>query len=200
MEELYRITTPGEGTFKEKGSRFLAFAYPVQNLAEIDQQVQDLKKRFYDARHHCYAYRLGAYGETIYVNDDGEPSHTAGTPILSAIRSAATTDLLVVVVRYFGGTKLGVRGLIEAYRTAADLALAEAEKTAVLHQTTFELKFAYDQTADLNRILHPFPVEQVEATYTDVCRIRYVIDETIFPSLSARLTEARFEISVLENE
>lgn len=200
MEQLYRITTKGEGGFKDRGSKFLAFAFPLNDLSQLEIPLQLLKKKYYDARHHCYAYRLGAYGETTYATDDGEPAHTAGTPILSAIRSANLTDTLVVVIRYFGGTKLGVRGLIEAYRTAAEDALQQAQQEPVLHQTFFELTFPYDRTAELNRILHPFAVEQTDSQYTDICVLRYAIDEQVFPDLETRLTEAQFTVRILETD
>jgi uncharacterized YigZ family protein len=200
MEQLYRIRTEGEALFKDRGSKFLAFALPVKTQEEMTVRLQEIKKRFHDARHHCHAYRLGAYGETTYANDDGEPSHSAGTPILSAIRSGSVTDALVVVVRYFGGTKLGVRGLIEAYRTSAEEALAACQKEAVVHRTFFELVYGYERTSELNRIMHPFAIEQVAASYTEVCELRYAIAEEDFPRLEEMLRNAQFEIKVLEEE
>ena len=112
------IGAPSEGLFKDNGSRFIARAYPVESEAEIKEIVAALKKEYHDARHHCYAYRLGLDGEPWRANDDGEPSGSAGRPILGQIDSAGLSDILVVVIRYFGGIKLGIPGLIRAYKTS----------------------------------------------------------------------------------
>lgn len=197
-EQLFRIVSKGSGVFKDRGSRFLAFAFPVREISEVEGHIQAVKKEYHDARHHCTAYRLGAKAETSYANDDGEPSHSAGTPILSAIRSLELTDTLVVVVRYFGGTKLGVRGLIEAYRTAAELALAEAKRIAIVHRVHFELIFGYERTSALNRILHPFEFEVVSANYTDICQQHLAVKEEIFSQVQARLESEQFSPKILE--
>ena len=119
MADLYKsIQNPSEGLYKEKGSKFLAFAYPVSTVEEIKERMAYLQKQFHDARHHCYAWRLGADMERYRVNDDGEPSGSAGNPIFGQIQSRELSDILVVVIRYFGGTLLGVGGLINAYRSA----------------------------------------------------------------------------------
>ncbi|WP_100138148.1 IMPACT family protein [Snodgrassella alvi] len=128
---IYQYTTlaaPAQAEFKDKGSRFLAFVWPVQSEAEIRQHVQILREQHHKARHCCYAWRLGVDGNRYRANDDGEPAGSAGRPILGQIDSAAITDVLVVVVRYFGGTLLGVPGLIHAYKTATAAAIASAEK------------------------------------------------------------------------
>ncbi|MEM6343143.1 MAG: YigZ family protein [Bacteroidota bacterium] len=197
-EQLYRIVSKGSGVYKDRGSRFFAFAFPLRELSEVDAQIQAVKKEYHDARHHCTAYRLGAKAETSYANDDGEPSHSAGTPILAAIRSFELTDTLVVVVRYFGGTKLGMRGLIEAYRTAAELALEEAEKVAIIQRVHFELTFGYERTSALNRILHPFEFEVVSANYTDICQQHLAVKEEIFSQVKARLENEQFSPKILE--
>ena len=127
IRDTYRsIPAPAAGLFKDNGSRFLAFAYPVENEEEIKDRVQALRKKYHDARHHCYAYRLGHLGDRFRANDDGEPSSSAGRPILGQIDSRGLSDVLVVVVRYFGGIKLGIPGLIRAYRTATADALEQA--------------------------------------------------------------------------
>ena len=119
MTDLYKtIKHPSEGLYKEKGSKFLAFAYPVSSEEDIGRIITDLRKQYHDARHHCYAWRLGPEKDRFRVNDDGEPSGSAGKPIFGQIRSMDLSDVLVVVVRYFGGTLLGVGGLIRAYRAA----------------------------------------------------------------------------------
>ena len=121
------ISMPSKGLFKDNGSRFIALAYPVESEEEIKEIVSSLKKEYHDARHHCYAYRLGLDGSKWRANDDGEPSGSAGRPILGQIDSAGLSDILVVVVRYFGGIKLGIPGLIRAYKTSTADALSRAE-------------------------------------------------------------------------
>ena len=120
---FHTIKDSAEGLYKEKGSKFLAFAFPVTTEDEIKDCQEKIRKKYFDARHHCYAWILGADKSQLRANDDGEPNHSAGDPILGQIRSRDLTDVLVVVVRYFGGTKLGVSGLIQAYRAAAEDAL-----------------------------------------------------------------------------
>lgn len=112
------VPGPAEGLFKDNGSRFISFAFPVETEEEVKNIVGDLKKKYHDARHHCYAYRLGYLGDKFRANDDGEPSSSAGRPILGQIDSRGLSDVLVVVVRYFGGIKLGIPGLIRAYKTS----------------------------------------------------------------------------------
>ena len=121
------IAAPAEGLFKDNGSRFIAFAYPVETEAQVKEIVQSLKKEYHDARHHCFAYRLGYKGDVWRASDDGEPSGSAGRPILGQIDSLGLSDVLVVVVRYFGGIKLGIPGLIRAYKTSTADALGKAQ-------------------------------------------------------------------------
>ena len=130
FEDSYQtILHPAEGIFRDRGSKFIAFAYPVKNESEVKTCLQDIRKEHSQAAHHCYAYRLTPDPTVFRVNDDHEPSGTAGKPILNAILSKQLSDTLVIVVRYFGGTLLGVPGLINAYRSAADDALSNAEIT-----------------------------------------------------------------------
>ena len=147
------IQHPVTGTFKEKGSKFLAFAYPVNSEVEIKEQLADLKKKYFDARHLCYAWTLGAEKKLFRAFDDGEPNHSAGDPILGQIRSKNITNVLLVVVRYFGGVKLGVSGLINAYRNAAEDALIKAaivEKDVVKIVT---LQYDYTATPYIMRLI-----------------------------------------------
>ena len=139
------IEAPAEAIYKEKSSKFLAFAYPVADEEEIRSRLEALRKRYYDATHHCYAWRLGPHGEAFRANDDGEPSGTAGKPILGQINSNELTDLLIVVVRYFGGIELGTSGLIVAYRTAAAEAIsaAEIEERTVDEDITVVFEYPY---------------------------------------------------------
>jgi uncharacterized YigZ family protein len=144
------IAAPSQGVYRAKGSRFLASACPVRSEAEIKQYLDGLRKKYFDARHHCYAYRLGNDGEQYRASDDGEPSHTAGKPILGQLVANRLTNTLVAVTRYFGGVLLGTGGLIQAYRLAAADALANAEIITVAITDTFMLAFDYH---DINRIL-----------------------------------------------
>jgi len=196
--KIYRLTSTSEGEFKDRGSKFFAFAIPVENEEEVAKEVEALKKKFHDARHHCYAYRLGKNGEKTYATDDGEPSHSAGTPILGAIRSFELTHTLVVVVRYFGGTKLGVRGLIEAYRSAAEEAIKANQREEIIEKVFFSITFAYEQTSEVNRLLHPHPTRELEADYTEICRQTFSIRKVDFPPLEHSLKQSPLHWKVIE--
>lgn len=146
IKDTYRtITGPAEGLYKEKGSRFLAFAYPATSEDEVKALMQPLKKQYYDARHHCYAYVFGYDGEVYRANDDGEPNHTAGDPILGQIRSNELTNVVIIVVRYFGGTKLGVPGLISAYKLAAADAISNSQIVERLITKPVSIHFKYPE-------------------------------------------------------
>ncbi len=194
---FYRLTSESEGFFRDRGSKFYAFAFPVAELAEAEAHLTALRKRFHDARHHCYAYRMGERGEKSFAADDREPSNSAGPPILAAIRSAELTNVLIVVVRYFGGTKLGIRGLIEAYRAAAAAAIETNERIEIIPQITFELAYVYEQTSEISRILHPFEYEVVEAVYTDSVRQTLAIREEVFEQLNQVLKTAGYQVKVI---
>ena len=153
-EDLYRtIDAPAEAQFKERSSKFFAYAYPVSSPEEAMELVEGLRKRYYDATHHCYAYRLGADGGVYRANDDGEPSGTAGRPILGQMLSAGVTDCLIVVVRYFGGTKLGVPGLIAAYKESAAEVLAAARIVQRTVDRRIAVNFSYAAMNDIMRIV-----------------------------------------------
>lgn len=139
------ILEPSTGIYKDNGSKFLAFAYPVTSEDEIKPLVQQLKKEYFDARHHCYAYRIGHTGAIWRMNDDGEPSSTAGRPIYGQILSSELSDILVVVVRYFGGIKLGVPGLIRAYKTSTADAIANATIIEKIATEPYRIIFDYFQ-------------------------------------------------------
>ena len=144
MEDTYKtIEKPSEGLFKDKGSKFISLAFPVNSEEEIKEIVQSIKKEHHSARHHCYAWRLGADQLHFRANDDGEPSSTAGKPILGQIQSFDLTNILIVVVRYFGGTLLGVSGLINAYRSAALDAINQAEIVEKLVEKWLLVDFDY---------------------------------------------------------
>jgi len=149
-KKYFSIASKSEGIYKEKGSKFIAFAYPVETEEDIKIELDLLKKEYFDARHICYAYRLGENGEKFRANDDGEPNHSAGTPILNQLKSLELSDVLVAVVRYFGGTKLGVSGLITAYKLSTQEALKQAVVVEKIPTTKIEITFEY---ADLNEAM-----------------------------------------------
>lgn len=144
INDSYRsIASRSEGLFKDNGSRFIALAFPVESETEIKEIVSSLKKEYHDARHHCYAYRLGYRGDIFRANDDGEPSSSAGRPILGQIDANGLSDILVVVVRYFGGIKLGIPGLIRAYKTSTADAISNARIIEKIASRRFRLSFGY---------------------------------------------------------
>ena len=154
FDDTYQsIAEPAEGFFKDKGSKFLAYAYPVENDAQAKSYLSDLHELHPKAVHHCYAYRLGADRMSYRMSDDGEPSGTAGRPILNTLYSRNITNVLVVVVRYFGGTLLGVPGLINAYKTATEAALDLAEIITRHYFSVYRLSFQYPQMNDVMRIV-----------------------------------------------
>ena len=152
--DSYRtVAAEAEAACRERSSKFLSWIYPVRSEEEIRERLDALRKKYYDATHHCYAWRLGPRGEAFRANDDGEPSGTAGKPILGQLLSNDITDCLVVVVRYFGGTKLGVPGLIAAYKESAAEAIAAAEIVERTVDRTVELDFPYVAMNDIMRIV-----------------------------------------------
>ncbi|MEL6558073.1 MAG: YigZ family protein [Bacteroidota bacterium] len=169
------IQKTGEGLYKEKGSKFLSFVFHVSNEEEIRERLEELRKTYYDARHHCYAYILGLQQEHSRANDDGEPGHSAGDPILGQIKSFGLTNTLVVVIRYFGGTKLGVSGLITAYKTAAAEALEKSEiiqKHIIKH---LQLRYPYDSTNQVMRLIPDFDMEVISQEYLSDCQMTLAV-------------------------
>jgi uncharacterized YigZ family protein len=172
MDDSYKtLENPAEGIFREKGSRFLAFGYPVSNEEEIKILVAGLRKKYHDARHHCYAYRLGPHGEAFRVNDDGEPSGTAGKPIYGQLLSHNLTNVLVVVVRYFGGTLLGTGGLINAYRTATSEMLLHSRMIVRLVEVKVRLSFPYAMLNPVMKILKEETITPGEADFNSICTL-----------------------------
>jgi uncharacterized YigZ family protein len=163
------IQSNSEGLYKESGSKFLAFAYPVSSEEEIKSKIEGLKKKYFDATHHCFAWVLGADKSKFRAVDDGEPNHSAGDPILGQIRSKELTNVLVVVVRYYGGTKLGVGGLIQAYKSAAEEALNQA--TVIEEDVTenFLVRFPYDETSEVMRLVKEFDMKIIKQEYLVDC-------------------------------
>ncbi len=153
IDYFFTISKIGTALYKEKGSKFIAFAYPVTNITHINKRLEELKKKYYDASHHCYAYIVGNEGKEFRANDDGEPNHSAGDPILGQIKSLNLTNVLVVVIRYFGGTKLGVSGLIKAYKTAAEEALKNTITIKEFITSTIKLNYAYSCTNEIMKLI-----------------------------------------------
>jgi len=152
-DEYKTIQAASEGIYKEKGSKFIAYAYPIESEEETKEIIDSLKRQYYDARHHCFAWQLGMDGMNFRTNDDGEPSGTAGKPIHGQILSHELTNILIVVVRYFGGTKLGTSGLIQAYREAAADAIANAEIITKTIDNCYTILFEYADMNDVMRII-----------------------------------------------
>ena len=171
------IAKESEGLYKEKGSRFIALAYPVRTEEEVKQHVADVKKKYYDARHHCYAYILGANKDAYRMNDDGEPSGTAGRPIHGQLLSKDLTDTLIIVIRYFGGIKLGVSGLINAYKTAAKDALDNNTIVEKFVEEDYQLRFP---PLSMNKVMQLLKRETVKITdqqYDTDCIIRFSVQK-----------------------
>lgn len=173
MEDTYKtISKPSEGLFKDKGSKFISFAYPVTSEDEIRDIVQSIKKEHHSARHHCYAWRLGHEKLQFRTNDDGEPSSTAGKPILGQIQSFDLTNILIIVVRYFGGTLLGVSGLINAYRNAALDAIIQAEIVEKLVEQQLLIEFGYEAMNEVMKIFKDEKLPQTDPQFDLKCRIQ----------------------------
>jgi uncharacterized YigZ family protein len=174
----YSIEQPAKAELKEKGSKFLSFAYPAKEEEEIKNLLKDLKERYWDASHHCYAYMLGAKGEVFRANDAGEPNHSAGDPILSQIKSFKITDVLIVVVRYFGGTKLGVSGLISAYKESARMVLEEAKIVEKYIKIPYTITFGFEQMSYVMKVIKSCECDVKEQSFESET-IRTIIKLTV---------------------
>ena len=194
MQDEYRtIATTSEGYYTEKRSKFLAFAHPVETVDEIKEILAGYRKKYYDARHVCYAYMLGADRKEYRANDDGEPSSTAGKPILGQINSNELTNILIVVVRYYGGVNLGTSGLIVAYREAAADALAHSTIETRQVEEIVTYSFAYPQMNDVMRIVKEMNPRIVSQTYDNTCQICLSIRKSEAEQLKSRLSKLSFE-------
>jgi xaa-pro dipeptidase len=194
MSDTYlTIQDKSEGIYTEKRSKFLAFAHPVETIDEIKDLLTDYKKKYYDARHVCYAYMLGPERTDFRVNDDGEPSSTAGKPILGQINSRELTNILVVVIRYFGGVKLGTSGLIVAYREAATEALSAATVIERTIEETVTFTFPYVMMNSVMRVVKELNPRIVEQKYDETCIITLAIKRSMAPMLEERLNKLAFE-------
>lgn len=184
------IAAPAEAASRERSSKFLAFAYPVQDEERIRELLDALRKKYYDATHHCYAWRLGPGGASWRANDDGEPSGTAGKPILGQLLSHELTDCLVVVVRYFGGTKLGVPGLIAAYRESAAEAIAAAEIVRRTVDRTIRVSYPYLAMNDVMRVVKEEQPVIRSQSFDNLCTLELTIRESCADRLAQRLRKA----------
>ncbi|HBN06681.1 MAG TPA: YigZ family protein [Bacteroidales bacterium] len=169
------IENRAEGVYKEKGSKFISLAFPVTTQEEIKEIIKDIKKEYFDARHHCYAYILGYNKSVFRLNDDGEPSSTAGKPIYGQLLSKNLTNILVVVVRYFGGTKLGVSGLIQAYKQATIDVLDNSKIIEKTVDEIYSVSFEYSLMNDVMKIMKEFDLHQQNHKFENDCYMEFRI-------------------------
>ena len=201
LDTYLTISSVSEALYKDNGSKFYAFAYPVQTIEQIKEILAEKRKEYYDARHVCYAYMLGYERNQFRANDDGEPSGTAGRPILGQINSSNLTDILIIVVRYFGGTLLGTSGLIQAYKTSAAEAIAAATIEERIVEKTFVSKFGYQDLNAVMRIMKDFDlaivnqIQEMDCTLYfrirlgDIERVRDRFDKLDFVSFEEDIIE-----------
>ena len=188
IKDSYKsIASEAKGLFKDNGSRFIAHAYPVETEEEVKDIVASLKKEYYDARHHVYAYRLGHLGEKFRANDDGEPSGSSGRPVLGQIDSNELRDILVVVVRYFGGIKLGIPGLIRAYKTSTADALANAEIVEKIASRHYRIHFGYLNMNDVMKVMKDMGLEQKNQRFDMECSIDTSVRLSLVDSFLERM-------------
>ena len=192
-DEYKTLKTEGEGYYTDKRSKFLAFAYHVSTVEEIKEILARYRKKYFDARHVCYAYMLGPERLEFRANDDGEPSSTAGKPILGQINSNELTDILIVVVRYYGGVNLGTSGLIVAYREAAADAIAHSEIETRQVEEIITYNFPYPMMNDVMRIVKDMQPRIVSQTYDNTCEIKLSIRKSEAEQLKNRLNKLSFE-------
>lgn len=193
-DEFLTITdTPAEGFYSEKRSKFLAFAFHVTSEEEVKQYVAEFRKKYYDARHVCWAYMLGADRTDFRANDDGEPSSTAGKPILGQINKNELTDILIIVVRYYGGVNLGTSGLIVAYRTAAAEAIANAEIVSQFVEKEVVFDFPYIMMNDVMKIIKDMSPRIISQTYDNTCEMKLSIRKSEAPMLKAKFDKLAFK-------
>jgi len=185
------ILRPAEGLFKDKGSKFLAFAFPVTNENEVKIHLEELRKKYHDARHYCYAFRINPRDIHERANDDGEPRHSAGTPILGQLLSAEVVNTLIVVVRYFGGTKLGVPGLINAYKSAAREALGAAEIVDKIILEAIIISIDYPELNEVMRIVKHFAANVEEQIMEQKVTLRLSSTANVLELMQSHLTKLK---------
>ncbi len=193
MDTYTTIVAPAQGIYKEKGSKFLAFAFPVASLDAVKTLVETKRKEYHDARHVCYAYMLGAARTDFRVNDDGEPSGTAGKPILGQINANGLTNILIVVVRYFGGILLGTGGLTVAYKMAAAEALAAAQTVERLVEAHYRITTPYTALNRAMRLVKELQMSVLEQKQSAECELTVAVRQSHEEQLAARLEQMAFE-------
>ena len=190
IKDSYKsIAGEAKGLFKDNGSRFIAHAYPVETEEEVKEIVAALKKEYFDARHHVYAYRLGYMGDRFRANDDGEPSGSSGRPVLGQIDSMGLSDVLVVVVRYFGGIKLGIPGLIRAYKSSTADALANAEIVEKIASKVFRVHFGYMSMNSVMKVLKDMGLEQRNQKFDMECSIDATVRLSLVDTFIERMND-----------
>ena len=188
------IAAPSKGIYKDKGSKFLAFAYPVESEDQCKEIISSLKKEYFDARHHCYAWRIGTHGECWRANDDGEPSSTAGKPIYGQLLSNELSDILIVVVRYFGGILLGTSGLIVAYKSASADAIANAQIVEKIASARYHVEFDYSQMNAVMKCLKDMRLPVEEPDFGSQC----ALTTRVRNSLEAAFLETMQKIAICQ--
>jgi len=183
------VLRTSDGLYKDRSSKFFYFAFPVKTEDEIKAHLHELRKKYYDARHHCYAWNLGKDNDNFRANDDGEPNHSAGDPILGQIRSNNLTNILIVVVRYFGGTKLGISGLIQAYKSSAALAIADNEIIEEQLKSSVNIQFPYLAMNDVMKLIKANELQITNQEMTLTCKMRLEFRKGIEETLTASLDE-----------
>ena len=190
FEDTYHtITNPSKGLYKEKGSKFIAVAVPVMTEEEVKEKLGDLRKEYHDARHHCYAYVLGFDKSAHRYNDDGEPSGTAGRPIFGQLQSKDLTNILVVVIRYFGGTKLGVSGLITAYKSATRDALETADIISLTVNDVYQLSFEYPLMNEVMRVIKDEDLKVTDQDFQLSCKLNFKVRKNSSNKVYERFTK-----------
>ncbi len=188
VDKFLTISKKSESLYKEKGSKFIGISVPVRSEDEVKESLEAIKKEYYDARHHCYAHVLQPDASQTRANDDGEPNHSAGDPILGQIKSKNLTNTLVVVARYFGGTKLGVSGLITAYKTAAKEALEENSIIEEEVRDTLVLKFPYEEMNEVMKLVGAFDLKILNQGYEDMSTLTVAVLVSKRKNLSEKIT------------
>lgn len=189
-DDTYKtIEKPSEGLFKDKGSKFISYAYPVSEEESVKSIIQSLKKEHYSARHHCYAYRFGYKGQIYRVNDDGEPSGTAGRPIYGQILSNNLTNILIVVVRYFGGTLLGVSGLINAYKSASADVISNSKIITEIVKEKLSLEFDYVIQNQVMKVVKDHHIETENLKYGLLCNLEIYVREGELEQVTEKLSK-----------
>lgn len=191
MDEYRTLQDVSQGLYKEKGSRFIAVAVPVKSVDEVKAQLESLRKKYHDARHHCYAYRVGEAPYETRYNDDGEPSGTAGKPIFGQIQSYDLTNILIVVIRYFGGVKLGTGGLIQAYRAAAKDAIENGKIVTHLWKISLEIRFDYVHMNEVMKIIKDEGLGVIRQDSKEKCIISLEIRKNDFESTMRKFLEIK---------